>query len=145
VGRVVAAGRNLALVGVAFSLVAALVGFGWGGYRTVRLVVQLVSGRLDGMAVGLMQVMDAFLIAAGLLIFALALYELFIGETGLPHWLVIRDLDALKSRVAGIVVMVMAVAFLERMEAHDEARDVLYNGAAVALVSLGLILSVRRK
>ncbi|MDB4964376.1 MAG: putative rane protein YqhA [Myxococcales bacterium] len=137
--RIVAASRYLALIGVLFGLVATLAAFGWGGYKTVALVIHLVQGEMTGMAVALVQVMDAFLIAAGLLIFSLGLYELFVGHTELPEWLVIQDLDALKSKLAGIVVLVMAVSFLERLETHEDARDIFYTGIGVAVVSAAMI------
>ena len=90
------------------------------------MVLKLAHGEFDGMAVGLVQVMDGFLIAAGLLIFSLGLYELFIGEIELPAWLVIQDLDSLKAKLAGVIVMVMAVTFLERLESTtDRARPPL--------------------
>ena len=142
-GRVIAAARYIAVIGVVFGLVAALAAFGWGSYKTISVIVQLVHGEVDGMAVALVAVMDAFLIASGLLIFALGLYELFIGDIALPSWLVIRDLDALKGKVAGIVILAMAVSFLERLETHADPRDVLFSGIAVALVSGALVLLTR--
>jgi uncharacterized protein (TIGR00645 family) len=137
--RIFAASRYLALIGVVFGLIATLAAFGWGGYRTVALVVHLVQGHMEGMMVALIQVMDTFLIAAGLLIFSLGMYELFVGDIDLPDWLVIHDLDALKSKLAGIVVLVMAVLFLERVEGHMEARDILYTGVGMAVMSAALI------
>jgi len=41
------------------------------------------------------------------------------------------------------VVMVMAVAFLERLETQGDPRDILFSGVAVALVSAALVLFVR--
>jgi uncharacterized membrane protein YqhA len=142
-GRVIAASRYIAVIGVVFGLVAALAAFGWGSYKTITLVVHLVHGEVDGMAVALVAVMDAFLIASGLLIFALGLYELFVGDIVLPAWLAIHDLDALKGKVAGIVILAMAVSFLERLETHVDSRDVLYSGIAVSLVSGALVLLTR--
>jgi len=143
--RIIGAGRYLAFIGVVSALVASAVGFGWGGYKTYALVRRLIDGDVDHMAVGLVQVMDAFLIAAGLLILALGLHELFVGAIELPSWLVIHDLDSLKGKMAGIVTMVMAVSFLERLETGDNARDVLYIGVAVAVVTAALVAFLRRK
>lgn len=142
-GRVIAAARYIAIIGVVFGLVAALAAFGWGSYKTVAVLFLLLHGEVDSMAVALVAVMDAFLIASGLLIFALGLYELFIGDIALPSWLVIRDLDALKAKVAGVVILAMAVSFLERLETHADPHDVLFSGIAVALVSGALVLLTR--
>jgi len=139
VNRAIASARYLALAGVLFGLVAALAAFVWGGLKTVLLVIKLAHGELEGMAVGLVQVMDGFLIAAGLLIFALGLYELFIGEIELPAWLTIRDLDSLKAKLAGVIVMVIAVTYLERLESGSDGRGLLEAGVGAALVSAVLV------
>jgi uncharacterized membrane protein YqhA len=131
--------RYLALIGVLFGWIASVAGFVWGAIKTIKVVLVLASGHFEGMAVALVGIMDAFLIAAGLLIFALGLYELFIGELDLPAWLQIRDLDALKAKLAGIIILAMAVAFLERVERAGDARDILYAGVGVSLVSATMI------
>ena len=137
--RITSGARYFAIVGVVFGLLASLTAFAWGALKSVLLVGKLVHGNLDGMAVGLVQVMDAFLIAAGLLIFAFGLYELFVGSLSLPKWLVIDSLDSLKSKLSGVVIMVMAVAFLERLESAETGRDVLYQGLGVAAVAAVLV------
>jgi uncharacterized protein (TIGR00645 family) len=139
VNRAVSSTRHLALAGVVFGLIAALAAFGWGGVKTVLIVIRLAHGELDGMAVSLVGIIDAFLIAAGLLIFALGLYEVFVGELEVPQWLVFRDFDALKGKLAGIIVMVLAVTFLERLESGSDGRDILQAGAGIALVSAVLV------
>jgi uncharacterized membrane protein YqhA len=144
VSRAVSSARYLALAGVVFGLIAALAAFGWGGVKTVLVLVKLAHGELDGMAVALVGIIDAFLIASGLLIFALGIYEVFIGELELPQWLVFRDFDTLKSKLAGIVVMVLAVTFLERLESGGDARDILQAGAGIALVSAVLVWMTKK-
>lgn len=143
-GRIVAATRYLALAGVFFGLLATLAAFAWGGVKTVLLVIKLAHGELESMAVGLVQVMDGFLIAAGLLIFSLGLYELFVGDIELPGWLVIKDLDSLKAKLAGVIAIVMAVAFLERLENLESARGLLEAGVSTALVSAVLVWMAKK-
>lgn len=143
-GRFVASTRYLALVGVFFGLLATLAAFAWGGIKTILLVIKLAHGELEGMAVGLVQIMDGFLIAAGLLIFSLGLYELFVGEIELPGWLVIKDLDALKAKLAGVIAIVMAVTFLERLENLENVRGLLEAGVSTALVSAVLVWMAKK-
>lgn len=143
-GRIVASTRYLALVGVFFGLLATLAAFAWGGVKTILLVIKLAHGELDGMAVGLVQIMDGFLIAAGLLIFSLGLYELFVGDIELPGWLVIKDLDSLKAKLAGVIAIVMAVAFLERLENLENVRGLLEAGVSTALVSAVLVWMAKK-
>lgn len=143
-GRIVASTRYLALAGVFFGLLATLAAFAWGGIKTVLLVIKLAHGELEGMAVGLVQIMDGFLIAAGLLIFSLGLYELFVGDIELPGWLVIKDLDSLKAKLAGVIAIVMAVAFLERLENLENVRGLLEAGVSTALVSAVLVWMAKK-
>jgi uncharacterized membrane protein YqhA len=142
--RIVASSRYLALAGVVFGLVAAMAAFVWGGLKTVLLVIRLAHAELDGIAVGLVQIMDGFLIGAGLLIFALGLYELFIGEIELPAWLKIDDLDALKAKLAGVIVMVIAVTFLERLENGGDGRGILEAGVGASLMSAVLVWMAKK-
>jgi uncharacterized membrane protein YqhA len=48
---------------------------------------------------------------------------------------VFRDLDALKSKLAGVIVLAMAVTFLEYVEANGDGLRLLETGLAIALVS----------
>ena len=51
--------------------------------------------------------MDGFLIATGLLIFALGLYELFVHDLALPEWLMLHNLHDLKVRLSSVIIMVI--------------------------------------
>jgi uncharacterized membrane protein YqhA len=130
--------RYLALVGVLFGVVAAATAFAWGGVKTVRVLGHIAAGDASGVPLQLVQVMDAFLIAAGLLIFSFGIYELFIGGLSVTRALLIDDLDELKAKLLGVVVMVMAVSFLERLETGEDSRALLAAGASVALVVAAL-------
>ena len=59
--------------------------------------------------------MDKFLIATGLYIFAVGMYELFIGELSMPAWLTVHSLHEVKSRLSAIIILVMAIVFLEHV------------------------------
>ena len=142
--RAIASARYLALAGVVFGLIGALAAFTWAGLKTAMLVIKLGHGEVEGIAVSEVQLMDGLLIASGLLILAFGLYELFVGELELPGWLTIKDLDALKGKLAGIIVIVMAVAFLERLESPD-SRNLLESGIGTALVSATLVWMSRKK
>lgn len=144
-GRFVGSLRYLALIGVAFTALASACAFVWGAWKTIALVARMVRGESAGVAIELIRVMDGFLIAAGLLIFALGLYELFIGPLQLPEWLVINDLDSLKSKLATIIVLVMAVAFLENVEHGAPGQEIFFTGAGIALVGAILIFYARGK
>lgn len=84
-------------------------------------------------------VVDSFLIATTLLLFAMNLYELFIGEIALPEWMLAHNLHELKAKLSSMLVLVMAVKFLEQLVEPHEAADLLNRGIATAVVSAVLI------
>jgi uncharacterized membrane protein YqhA len=133
--------RYMALLGTFALLVSALVGFVWGAIETARGVFLLATtiGTSPEMAVVLIETVDIILISTGLLFFAVSLYELFIGDLNLPQWMVVRDLNALKSKLSSIIILVMAAKFLEKLATTSDYIGVLYMGLGVAAVSLSLI------
>jgi uncharacterized membrane protein YqhA len=133
--------RYLVVIAVLACLVAALGAFGWGALKTWHAVAFLVeSGGKDPLgAIKFIELMDAFLIATALLIFAIGLYELFIEEVTMPGWLTIHSLDDLKAKLANIIVLVMAVNFLSHLVEWRDARETLEYALAVSAVSVALI------
>lgn len=133
--------RYVALIGVVFSLVAGTAAFLDGAVLTVRLCGQLLAhlGGTHHLSVQLVQLMDAFLLGSGLIIFGLGLHEMFIGELELPEALTVHTLSDLKGKLAIVIVLVMAVGFLEHFVEWQDGRETLLHGVAAALMSAALI------
>jgi uncharacterized membrane protein YqhA len=135
--------RFLVLIPVFVSLIAAAAAFVWGGYRTVEVLAHMVATagtpEAQHAIIELIPVMDTFLIATALLIFALGMYELFIGKLDFPEWLVINDLHDLKAKLGSVIILVMAVVFLENLSHWKDGFETLLFGGAIALVSAALI------
>lgn len=133
--------RYLILLAVIPSLVASAATFLWGVYKTGVVLVDLIStgGKDVTMTVSLIELMDKFLIAVGLYIFAIGMYELFIGELDVPAWLGVHDLHEIKSRLSSIVILVMAVVFLEQLVAWRDPQGTLFFAISIALVTAALI------
>lgn len=91
------------------------------------------------LVVRLIELMDKFLVATGLYIFAVGLYDLFLGELNLPNWLDVHNLHDIKSRIISILVLVMAIVFVEHLLQWEKPQETLAFGAAIALVSLALL------
>jgi uncharacterized membrane protein YqhA len=98
----------------------------------------------------IVEVVDGYLLAVVLLIFSLGLYELFISDIDQAHGskasskiLVINSLDDLKSRLAKVILMIMIVTlFEEALNMHiAQPIDLVYMGAAIALIALALYLT----
>jgi uncharacterized membrane protein YqhA len=134
--------RYFAIVAVISCLVASLIAFFAGAYKTGSILVAIRAGERSGLLVDVVKVMDTFLVASALLIFTLGLYEIFIAPLGLPERLTVNTIEALKSRLASVIVLVLAITALERLEeskAPITALEALYVAAGVTLVGGMLI------
>ena len=133
--------RYLAIIGIISLLFAALSAFAWGTLKTVNATLLIIrsAGRDAGITIELIEVVDVFLIATAILIFAASLYELFIGTLELPDWMLAHNLYELKAKLSSMIILVMAVKFLEKLLELKDAEALLQTGAATALVSAVLI------
>lgn len=133
--------RYVILLGVFSLLGAAIVAFGWGVVKTVDAIVLVVTSvtKDPGITIALIEVVDAFLIATAILIFALGLFELFIADLSLPDWIQIHNLHDLKAKLGGVLVLVMAVKFLEKLAEWKNAQETLFFALAIAVISAALI------
>ena len=98
----------------------------------------------------MVEVIDGYLLAAILLIFALGLYELFIsriddavGDQASANVLVINSLDDLKTRLGKVILMVLVVKFFEFGISMNivEPMGLLLFGGGIALVGVALWLT----
>ncbi len=98
----------------------------------------------------IVEIVDGYLLATVLLIFALGLYELFIGkieaaegESTSSNILLIQSLDDLKGRLAKVILMILIVKFFEYTVSMEFTTplDLLYMAAGIALIGLALYLS----
>ncbi|MBI5214099.1 MAG: YqhA family protein [Nitrospirae bacterium] len=133
--------RNLILIAVVSSLAASIAAFLWGAAKTATIILNLVVsyGKDPLAAISLIGLMDTFLIATALLIFAVGMYELFIKDISLPEWLIIRNLHDLKVKLSSVIILVMAVIFLEHLVEWKDPQGTLFYGIAIAVVSASLI------
>jgi len=96
------------------------------------------------------QVVDGFLLAIVLMIFAFGIYELYVSKIDIAyesesaeHMLSITSLDDLKSRLGKVILMVMIVKFFEMaidME-YKDVYDLIYFAVGILLVSLSLFVT----
>jgi len=133
--------KYISLIGILALLAASIAAFGWGAAKTVKVIAIMVTsyGQNPLVAVSLMQVVDAFLIATILFVFAASMYELFIGDLTLPAWMLAHDLHELKAKLSSVIIVIMAVVFLEHVVEWKDAKAALLFGLAIALVSAALI------
>ena len=129
------------------------------GYYTIVHLGDYASPAMDNNARALLrgqtvthivEIIDGYLLATVLLIFALGLYELFISkideasesETA-SGVLLINSLDDLKSRLAKVILMILIVRYFEHVVnmAFDTPLDVLYLALGISFIGLALYLS----
>jgi uncharacterized membrane protein YqhA len=130
---VVEKSRYLALIAVIGLLIAAIVAFGWGFYNACLLVYKVTIGlsASTSVIIDLEKIVDVFLIATTLLIFAASLYELFITEIDVPDWMI--------AQLSSMIVLILAVKFSEEVFLAKDAYDLMLTGIAIAVISAVLI------
>lgn len=95
--------------------------------------------QIKELSIVLIQAIDVFLLATVLYIIALGLYELFIDEAlDLPYWLEVHTLDDLKTRLMGVIAVILPVTFLGKLVEWKSGKDILWIGTAVALVLIAI-------
>ena len=154
--------RYVVLTAVVSSLMASLAMFYMATVDTVSMVAHLVDYasfdlsteariELRGSTIThVVEIVDGYLLATVLLIFALGLYELFISkidqageaETS-SNVLLITNLDDLKARLAKVILMILIVKYFEHAIAmkFESPLDLLYLAAGITLIGLAIYLS----
>jgi uncharacterized membrane protein YqhA len=142
--RLLVSSRYAVLIAVFGTLVASLALIVYEATVAAVAVVDAVrnySASPNGakkLAVGLIEVVDVFLIAIAIYITSLGLYVLFVDEgLPLPRWLEVRDLDDLKNNLVSVVIAVLAVLFLREA--------VAWNGGMACSPSAGPLPSSLRR
>jgi uncharacterized membrane protein YqhA len=151
VERALASSVRLVVIPVAFLVLAALGAFVYGAAVFIDAIIEIGRHPFPvGHQVGLFLLdIDLFLIGATLLISAIGFYELFIGDirvggiARMPAWLEMHDLNDLKGRVLGMIVMVLAVSFVELAVDEGSGLKTLEVGGGVALVIIAVTAFLR--
>ncbi|WP_448584372.1 YqhA family protein [Thermocrinis sp.] len=91
------------------------------------------------LATKFISVMDIHLLSVILYIFAVGLYELFVGKLDVPEWLKIEGIDQLKSKLASVIVLILAITFTKKFVEWKNPLDTLLFGIAVSAV-IGVLI-----
>jgi uncharacterized membrane protein YqhA len=139
--RLVGASRYLMLVGILGLIAGAMEACFWSAVNAYRVMHALLEReQYASGVVGLLHMLDAFLVAAVLLLVAVGTYGLFIAPLHqIPEALVVQDLSALKARFASMLILLMTVTFVEHVLAWSDPWNTLVFAGSIALVSLTLV------
>jgi uncharacterized membrane protein YqhA len=145
--RGLALSRLLVLIPVIFLKLDAAASFVYGADILIRTLTEVIGEPVHvGARLGrFLVVMDTFLVGVTLMILAFGFYELFVitkeregHKYWLPGWLKMHDIEDLKARVVSMLILVAAITFVDRLVESQVANEVLFLGAGIALVILGL-------
>jgi len=133
--------KYITLIAVLSLGITSLFAMFWGIAKMVKTLSAIITsyGTDEYINLYLIQVVDAFLISILLFIFAVSIYELFIGELEMPDWLVTHNFHQLKVRLSSAIILVLGVLFLEQVIKSKDAQAILYEGIGVAVVAGALI------
>lgn len=134
--------KYLSLLAVITLLLTFALSLVWGIAQAVKAwsTIFLSRGQSPDIIVSILKLIDAFLVAMVLYILAASLYQLFVGKVELPSTLVARSLTELKSKLSGIIVLVLAVHAVEVI--FDEGvtgLEMVWQVVAISLIAVVLI------
>lgn len=139
--------KYIVLLGVIGLLIASLAGFVLATVETVKLVQYVIwhfaDPELEIEEVYFIKLVDGFLVSTGLLVFGLGLFQIFIQPLNLPEALRFTTIGQLKSTLANIIVLTLAVSFLTFVQEGEDAQTILLKGAGIAAVIIVLVLFAR--
>lgn len=154
--------RYIVLLAVISSLLAGAAMFFMATVDAVYMmahIVEYASPALEGHArsdlrgtaiTHVVEIVDGYLLATVMLIFALGLYELFISKIdqaaqaeNSSNVLLIDSLDDLKSRLAKVILMILIVKYFEHAIAmtFETPLDLLYLAGGITLIGLAIYLT----
>ena len=106
---------------------------------TVKLIVKAFdpdtakAGKV--LAIGAIDLIDRYLLAAVAVIAAVGLCELFVDvRVPVPEWLRVDSLDALKDKLLHVIVVVIAVIFVGQLAGANDPADIALLGGGIAAV-----------
>ncbi len=104
--------------------------------------VNVVGGNVNStqLTVVFLEIVSVMLKAVVFYIVGVGFYSLFIAPLNLPVALGVETLNDLESKVISVVIVIMAVTFLEHFILWEDALEMLQHGATLALVVVALVL-----
>ena len=114
-------------------------------FRGILELARLIAGAGLEMKPGSgAEVVPYFIRAAFMYFLAVSLYSLFVADIPVPQWMVVRNLLQFRAKILTFVSIILPLAFMGRLMTVDQsAPAVLYTGAGIFLVLMGIFFLVR--
>jgi len=140
-GRLVGWTRYSVAIPAFATMLGALLLMVQGTIYFIRAIIDaIVLGTpLKDSVVSVLLAVDAILLGTVLLVIGYGLYQLFVDPNlKVPRWLNARNLDDLKSKLIGVVVVIVGVGFVGLLANFDDAMDVFAYGVGAGALVIGL-------
>lgn len=104
------------------------------------------SSKEDTVIKDCLKALDLILLGVIFFTVALGLFELYVVRIkNLPKWLVIDNLDDLKSLMIKMVIFIMAISFTGRIVTYTDGIYIIYLGVSFAVVTVALTYFIKNK
>jgi uncharacterized membrane protein YqhA len=149
--NILAGSRYLIIISVIGTLLGSIIVLGYGAITVVGVLINIFFNKnvftteeVKVVAVSSVELIDLFLLSTILYIVSLGLYKLFIDpKLPLPGWLEIGDLNDLKERILGVIIVLLAISFLGYVvEWKFGDYSILAPGLAIGLVLFAICYSL---
>ena len=142
--------KIIAVVAVVASIVLAIGVEYFAVAQTIKNLDEIAIGNSgeDDVVKEVIKTLDLVLLGVIFFTIAAALFELFVADIdNLPDWLIIKDLDDLKTMMIKMIIVVMAISFTGKIITWDGETDILYYGVGLAVViaALSFFLLVKER
>ena len=134
--------KYLSLIAVFTLLLTFALSIFWGIAQAVNTWEKIILslGQSSDIILSILKLIDTFLVAIVLYILAASIYELFVGKVELSSKLVARSLSELKIKLSSLIVLVMAVHFVEVIfDERITGLEMVWQAIAISLVAIVLI------
>jgi len=134
--------RYLSILAVITLLLTFAMSLFWGIVQAFRAWEKIIHsvGQAPEIILFILKLIDTFLVAIVLYILAASIYKLFVSDVELPSKLIARSLPELKGKLSSVIVLVMAIHFVEVMfEEGLAGLEKLWQAIGISIVSLVLI------
>lgn len=142
-------GKIIAMISAATLFVSSVLLVLYGVYALVETVINILSHFKDygpaQITTKFIGIMDIHMVAIVLYIFAIGMYKLMVGPLNVPDYVKIETIDDLKSKLASILILIIAITFTKEVVEWKSPLETLYFAVAIALVGGLLIFYIKSK
>lgn len=140
--------KALSLLSVVGILALSIGVFGYSFYEIIKVIKLILTNTTgeDQLILKTLKSVDLVLIGVVFFIMGVGLFELFIKPIdNLPPWLVIDDIDQLKSMLIKVIILVMGVSFCGKTVTWNGTTDLMGYGIGLGIVIFALTFFLKVK